>query len=105
MLRTVSRRARPQGRVWLRSRFKMRWEALHMGDGLVVVAGAGGFIGGWLVDALVEEGREVRAVDVKPIERWQQLSPEAENVVLDLRRADACDFALEDARQVYNLAA
>jgi nucleoside-diphosphate-sugar epimerase len=76
-----------------------------MGDGLVVVAGAGGFIGGWLVDALVQEGAEVRAVDVKPTERWHQRSREAENVVLDLRRADACDFALEGARDVYNLAA
>ena len=34
---------------------------------LIVVTGAGGFIGGWLVRHLLEAGhRQVRAVDLKP---------------------------------------
>jgi GDP-D-mannose 3', 5'-epimerase len=76
-----------------------------MDDGLVVVTGAGGFIGGWLVDALIGLGSNVRAVDAKPIDEWSQVFPGVENVVLDLRRADACDSALDGATAVYNLAA
>jgi nucleoside-diphosphate-sugar epimerase len=76
-----------------------------MGDGLVVVTGAGGFIGGWLVNALVEDGARVRAVDAKPVERWHQVSADAENLVLDSRLGDACDCALEGSTAVYNLAA
>src|SRR5205814_1086323 len=76
-----------------------------MDDGLVVVTGAGGFIGGWLVDFLLERGCEVRAVDIKPVQQWSQASPEAEKLVLDLRSADACDRALRGASAVYNLAA
>ena len=47
----------------------------------------------------------VRAVDIAPLHHWHQLSPHTENMVLDLRRADACDRALEGATSVYNLAA
>src|SRR4051812_3673980 len=49
-----------------------------------LVAGAGGFIGGHLVGDLVRRGCAVRAVDLKPLEEWQQLHPGAENVRLDL---------------------
>jgi len=37
-----------------------------------VVTGAGGFIGGHLVADLVRQGLDVRAVDVKPLDRWYQ---------------------------------
>jgi nucleoside-diphosphate-sugar epimerase len=77
-----------------------------MSDTRIVVAGAGGFIGGHLVRALLEGGgARVRAVDSKPIEDWYQVFDDAENVVADLRLADACDRALADADDVYNLAA
>lgn len=76
-----------------------------MDDGLAVVTGAGGFIGGWLVDTLVQEGSRVRAVDIKPVEQWHQVCEDAENLVLDLRRADTCNFAIGGATVVYNLAA
>lgn len=76
-----------------------------MDDGLAVVTGAGGFIGGWLVRTLIDQGARVRAIDVKPLEQWHQLSDDAESVVCDLRLADACDRALEGAELVYNLAA
>jgi nucleoside-diphosphate-sugar epimerase len=76
-----------------------------MTDGLIVVAGGGGFIGGHLVAALRAEGRAVRAVDVKPIAEWYQVVVGAENVVADLKLKDACDAACANAETVYQLAA
>lgn len=74
-------------------------------DGLVVVTGAGGFIGGHLVRRLVDEGRRVRAVDLKPLAGWHQVSAHAENRVCDLRLFSDCEAAVMGAREVYNLAA
>src|SRR5215212_1617697 len=74
-------------------------------DDLVVVAGAGGFIGGQLVADLVRDGRRVRAIDCKPLAEWYQVDCNAENVVLDLRLREACSRAVAGAADVYNLAA
>ena len=77
-----------------------------MSDSYTVVAGAGGFIGGHLVRNLLEEGvHRVRAVDCRPVSDWYQAFDAAENVQLDLRRADACEEAVRNSRDVYNLAA
>src|SRR4051812_36720882 len=76
-----------------------------MSDQRVLVAGGGGFIGGHLVARLLEEGREVRSVDIKPIDEWHQVHPDAENVVLDLRLLDACGQAAAGASEIYDLAA
>jgi nucleoside-diphosphate-sugar epimerase len=75
-------------------------------DALVVVTGAGGFIGGHLVRDLFDRGHtRVRAVDVKPIEEWHQHFDEAENLQRDLAMLAACEEAAAGARYVYNLAA
>ncbi len=72
----------------------------------IVVAGAGGFIGGHLVADLLRGGHvRVRAVDIKPLDDWYQRFPEAENQQLDLSRREAADQALADADVVFNLAA
>jgi nucleoside-diphosphate-sugar epimerase len=72
---------------------------------LILVAGGGGFIGGHLVRRLIEEGNRVRAVDQHPLEQWHQPSPDAENAVLDLQGAEACEQAVDGVAAVYNLAA
>jgi len=75
-------------------------------DDVVVVTGAGGFIGGHLVARLREEGyRKLRAVDIKPFEDWHQFLPDVDNVRADLTGPDACMSAARGARYVLNLAA
>src|SRR5256886_1315950 len=71
----------------------------------IVVCGGGGFIGGHLVADLLRQGKQVRAVDVKPFEEWFQMFPEAENLQLDLRDKESCERATADVDLVYNLAA
>jgi len=73
---------------------------------LIVVTGAGGFIGGHLVADLLQRGYErVRAVDMKPLRDWFQLLPQAENVQRDLRDKSACYEVSDSADFVFNLAA
>jgi nucleoside-diphosphate-sugar epimerase len=71
----------------------------------ILVAGAGGFIGGHLTTRLVEAGHQVRAVDVKPLDEWLQISPQAENVSADLSDKDAAARACAGVDDIYNLAA
>ena len=73
---------------------------------LIVITGAGGFIGGHLIADLLEQGfKRVRAVDVKPLDDWYQLFPQVENIQSDLKNLDACEHACKGARYFYNLAA
>ena len=75
-------------------------------DDLVVVAGAGGFIGGHLVRVLQQRGHtRIRAVDVKPLGEWYQVTPDVECQVGNLALLDTCRAAAESARMIYNLAA
>jgi GDP-D-mannose 3', 5'-epimerase len=76
-------------------------------DNLIVVCGAGGFIGGHLVADLLRQGfSRIRAVDIKPIEHWYQRLDGAEIIdSLDLRELPACRRAVKNASWVYNLAA
>lgn len=73
---------------------------------VVVVAGAGGFIGGHVVAALARRGYyHVRAVDRKPVACWYQRTPGAENIEADLRSEAACRGVTAGATWVFNLAA
>jgi GDP-D-mannose 3',5'-epimerase len=81
-------------------------EDLRRPDDLILVAGAGGFIGGSLVRYLRDKGfRRIRAVDKKPLNDWYQRTPGAENICLDLSREENCRRACEGAVEVYQLAA
>ncbi|HZL25234.1 MAG TPA: NAD-dependent epimerase/dehydratase family protein [Acidobacteriaceae bacterium] len=71
-----------------------------------VVCGGGGFIGGHLVKYLISNGVDVvRAVDVKPLEDWHQVTDGVENVSLDLQDAGNCVAAAKGAAMVFQLAA
>jgi len=77
-----------------------------MKDNWVVVAGAGGFIGGHLVSDLRRKGHtRIRAVDIKPLSEWYQVFPDVQNLQMDLQLRDNCDKACKDAAEVYCLAA
>ncbi|MCI0537371.1 MAG: NAD-dependent epimerase/dehydratase family protein [Verrucomicrobiales bacterium] len=72
----------------------------------ILVAGAGGFIGGHLVADLIRQGcQDIRAVDFKPVKEWYQHFPGVENLQLDLHEKSACEQAVREAGVVYNLAA
>jgi len=71
----------------------------------IVVCGAGGFIGGHLVADLRQQGHQIRAVDIKPLDEWYQKFSDVENLVLDLSGKEACEKAVEGCGQVYSLAA
>jgi nucleoside-diphosphate-sugar epimerase len=73
---------------------------------LVLITGAGGFIGGSLVADLRQKGyKKIRAVDSKPLEEWYQLFPDVENLSFDLNLIENCDRAAAGAHDIYNLAA
>ena len=71
----------------------------------IIVAGAGGFIGGHLTKALIAMGQKVRAVDIKPLNKWYQVHSSAENMILDLRIKENCYQAVNGFNEVFNLAA
>ena len=74
-------------------------------EGLVVVTGGGGFIGGHLVGHFLEAGFCVRSVDIRPESDWYQVHADAENLQLDCMEIDNCRQAVSGARFIYNLAA
>lgn len=75
-------------------------------DDPIVVAGAGGFIGGHLVGHLLDQGYgHVRAVDVKPTVEWHQVHAGVESVQLDLSQRDDAYQAVSGCLHVVNLAA
>jgi GDP-D-mannose 3', 5'-epimerase len=71
-----------------------------------IVCGAGGFIGGHLVQSLLNNGVDViRAVDIKPLDEWYQTSEDVESLPLDLQDKSNCLKAASGAEVVFQLAA
>lgn len=90
----------------------------------ILIAGAGGFIGGHLAAHFLREGHFVTCVDIKPFDEWYQstelckLGIEAVNnqkdptqgnyigiAQCDLRKKDVCEYVTKNIDEVYNLAA
>lgn len=73
----------------------------------IIVAGAGGFIGGHLVTYLRNKGyTKIKAIDIKPYEEWFQKIDDVDNLQLDLRLRENCEkLFTEPVGDIYNLAA
>jgi len=75
-------------------------------DDLIVITGAGGFIGGSLAKYFRAKGySNIRAVDKKPLHDWYLLVPGVESLSLDCSDERVCRRICEGAVEVYNLAA
>ncbi len=86
-----------------------QYPAIHRdlaSDELIVITGAGGFIGGALARYFHDLGyTRIRAVDKKPLSQWYQRVPGVESLNLDVSEWDNAVRACEGAVEVYNLAA
>jgi nucleoside-diphosphate-sugar epimerase len=75
-------------------------------DDLIVITGAGGFIGGSLARYFRDQGfTRIRAVDKKPLPDWYQHVEGVENLCFDVSEEANCRRVCEGAVEVYNLAA
>ncbi|WP_460812435.1 NAD-dependent epimerase/dehydratase family protein [Nocardioides salsibiostraticola] len=77
----------------------------NSGNGPILVAGGGGFIGGHLAGSLLQQGYDVRVVDVKPTSEWYQVHRDAQNQQGDLSLLADARAAVADTSEVYMLAA
>lgn len=78
---------------------------LRKGD-LIVITGAGGFIGGNLVKYFTNKGfTNIRAVDKKPVYEWYLHVAGVESLCLDVSIEENSRRVCEGAVEVYNLAA
>ena len=75
-------------------------------DDLIVIAGAGGFIGGSLAHYYHDQGfTRIRAVDKKPVPDWYQRIEGVECLSLDLSEKENAVRAVAGAVEVYDMAA
>ena len=70
----------------------------------MLVSGAGGFIGGYLVKNLLSQGHGVISSDIKPVKEWCQVSKESHNHVADMRLKENADALSKGVDRIYNLA-
>lgn len=70
----------------------------------ILIAGAGGFIGGHLAQSLKNEGHQIICADIKPYELWFQMNENNKNFNLDLKELENCMSVTENVDFVYNMA-
>ena len=70
----------------------------------ILVAGAGGFIGGYLVKRLLDDGFSVVGADIKPLEFWFQKFDKAKNFSMDLNDYGNCIKVTKGIDAIFNLA-
>lgn len=87
------------------TRDNLNWAGYNHNMTKILVTGAGGFIGGHLVSSLLAQGFDVRAVDIKPLNKWYQPHLEAENESRDLSKLEECRASVVGVNHIYNLAA
>src|SRR2546423_185774 len=81
-----------------------------MKNSVIVITGAGGFIGGHLVNSFRKAGvGRIRGGDIKPLDEWYQVFRDVENfagpVKGDCRDFKVCRTGSRGATEVYQLAA
>ena len=69
----------------------------------ILVTGAGGFIGGHLVNNL-KKNNKIICADIKPFQNWYQKFNDLENHVVDLKNADTCLNITKNIDYIFNLA-
>ena len=69
-----------------------------------LICGAGGFIGGHLVNDLMRQGHEVVCADIKPKDFWFQIFDKNKNFSLDLKEYENCLKVTEGVDFIYNMA-
>ena len=74
-------------------------------DKKILIVGAGGFIGGHLVDRLLKDGNTIIASDIKPKEYWFQDFDEVENYYeIDMKDISNCRKVTQGIDYVFNMA-
>ena len=75
-----------------------------MKNSKILVVGAGGFIGGHLVNKLLQDGNSVTSVDIKPLDLWFQKFENSTNLCLDMKIYDNCEKVSEGVDYILNMA-
>jgi nucleoside-diphosphate-sugar epimerase len=76
-----------------------------MANDLILITGAGGFIGGHLAKYFNTKGKRVRCVDKKLLGEWHQLIPGTQQITADVSIPYVCEEVVKGVSEVYNLAA
>ncbi len=71
----------------------------------ILICGAGGFIGGHLVNYYLQNSdNEIVCADIKPESNWFQIFDQNKNFSLDLKNFESCMEVTKDIDYVFNLA-
>ena len=71
----------------------------------ILIVGAGGFIGGHLVNHLLKNGNSIIATDIKPKEYWFQDFDTVENhYSMDMKEINNCRKVTKNIHYVFNMA-